>query len=799
MKFIKVLYLICVFSVPAGSVLAADRITDVQVDGNSRIGTDAILNKITQNPGAEFDAKGAAQDIRSLFKMGYFDRIHVKKERDAQGVKLTFVLKELPVVHEIRITGNDNYDSEDMLADMEIKPYEVASHQKIVRSLEKLRQKYKEKGYYLAQLSYKLPALETENEVDLVIEVKEHEQIRIRKIIFIGNKAFSEDELKSVLNSKEGNAMSWMTQAGRYHELMFEQDVHMLRLWYLDHGHVKVQISNPQTLISPDQRWVTLSIQIDEGEKYDFGEISYGGDMLFTQEELAKGAGTKTGELFRSSVLQKEIDRLSDLYGDLGYAFTNVIPQTNIHEDPRRVDIRFDFEKGNLMHINRIFFTGNTKTHDKVMRREMRIYEGDLYGSTKVKTSKRNVQRTGYFAKVVFKEKVDPNDPSVMDMEIEVEEKPTGTLMVGAGYSSQDGFVAQGRVAQENFLGTGQQIQFYAQIAGSRSRFSLSWDEPYMFDYNVRFGTSLYFMDRTVFSNIGLSFSELKAGGSVSIGRPLGDDMLVSLSYKLERVWLQDIFNEDIIRKRDNEGFLSSGTLAYTFDTRNDRIRPTEGFFAQASSEFAAVGGTLNYMKLLGNVRWYIPLFAGLVYRNNMTGGAVFPVFGRPIPVSERFVLGGTYDIRGYRPGSVGPMVCAEATRRDDNGNLVFDAGQVNPFFCSGTGPDGLKLIPFNVGGRYQLIWNTELEYPLIPKMGISVVTFVDIGTSFDKFPKGGTILATDLNNTHLPSPLFRVSVGWGFRWWSPIGPLRFEFGYPLIRPLGEPTVDAQFAIAPTF
>ncbi len=773
-------------------------VEDAQVRGNDRIGSDAILNKISQKSGEKFSLKAIAEDIKNLYQMGYFDRIQVEKKSTPKGVKLTYVVHELPVVREITISGNDNYKTEDMLGDMSLKVYEVASAQKITRSLEKLREKYKEKGYYLAQLSTKFVPLDQPNEVKLEIEVQEHEQIRIRKIYIFGNEKFSDSELKGVLQSKEGNAMSWATSAGRYHELMFEQDVQVLRLWYLDHGYVKIQVKNPQVFISPDKRWVTMHFTVEEGEKYDFGEISFGGDLIFTADELRRSSHVLTGELFRSSILQKEMDRLGDMYGDLGYAFTNVIPQTTVHdEQPRRVDIRFDFEKGNKMHIQHILFSGNTKTYDKVLRREMRIFEGDMYGSTKVKTSRRNLDRTGYFGKVIFKEQVNPNDPSEMDLVVEVEEKPTGTLMVGAGFSSQDGFLAQGQVAQDNFLGTGQKIQFYAQLAGSRSRFQLTWDEPYMFDYNIRFGTALYYLDRGVYSNVGLSFVERKLGANVSFGRPLNDDMIVTLTHKVERVWLDQIFNENLIRRDDNEGWLSASALSYAFDTRNNRMRPTEGFYAFTSAELAGLSGALHFLKLLGNVRWYVPLFLGLVYRNNLSGGSVFPVFGYPIPVSERFVLGGIYDLRGYRPGSVGPMVCAEPTLKDDKGQPVFNTQNTPRFFCSDTGD--AKLIPFNVGGRYQLVSNTELEYPVIPTLGISLVTFLDAGTAFDRFPGGGAQTATDLDHTYLPAPLMRMSLGWGIRWWSPIGPLRFEFGYPLIRPMGEPTVDAQFAIAPTF
>jgi outer membrane protein insertion porin family len=800
------LNIVCLLGFFVASVSgAAEKIISVEIIGNDRMGADAILNKISQKKGSDFSEKKVAEDIKTLFKMEYFDRIQVEKLKKKKGWALTISVHELPVVQEITVSGNENYKIEDILGDMTLKQYEVASKQKMAESLEKLREKYKEKGYYLAEMNYKFIPLNTPHEVKLDIKVVEHEQIKIRKIFFFGNEKFTDSELKGVILSKEGNAFSWLTQTGKYHELMFEQDVQTLRFWYLDRGHVKINVKHPQTFISPDKRWITMHFTVEEGESYDFGKTSFGGDLIFTEDELRVNSAIESGALFRSSRLQYELGRLGDMYGDLGYAFTNVIPNTTIHEDTKRVDLRFDFEKGNKMHIRRILFTGNTKTYDKVMRREMRVYEGDLYSSTKVKTSKRNVNRTGYFAKVIFKEKVVPEEPSLMDVEVEIEEKPTGTLMVGAGYSSQDGFLAQGRVAQDNFIGTGQKIQFYAQIAGSRTRFSLGWDEPYLFDYDLRFGSSIYYMDRAVFSNIGLSFSELKAGGNINLGVPLSDETLIGTTYKLEHIWIQDAFNDEVITKADNEGFLSSTTISYTFDTRNNRLRPTQGFLATASSELAGLGGNLKFLKFMGNIRWYIPIVGELVYRSNLQGGAVFPMFNSPIPVSERFALGGISDLRGYRPGSVGPMICAEATRRDKDNNLVFKSEAANAFFCDdlgfardGLGPNGLKLIPFNVGGQYELVSNTELEFMLVPKMGISIVAFLDVGTAFDRPPQAGAT-ATGFDDTHLVPPLMRVSVGWGIRWWSPIGPLRFEFGYPLIRPFGEPTVDAQFAIAPTF
>jgi outer membrane protein insertion porin family len=776
---------------------------DIVVEGNRRIETGSVVNKLTHKVGAPFRQESLRDDIQNLYNMGYFGQILVRKEHvSAQEVRLIYQLEELPVIRAIKIEGNPNFNQTDMEKEMDVKVYEVASKQKIEKSLQKLKDKYKEKGFHLVELRYDLePYKQDELSVTLKITVRENEQIRVRTILFLGNEAFSQSELKATLLTKEGSAISWLNQSGRYLELMFDQDVQLVRLWYLDHGYARVQVTEPQVLISADKRWVDLQMKIVEGEKYNFGKVSFSGDLLFTEEELRNKTLVNPGELFRSSKLQGEIDRLGDYYGDLGYAFVNVIPETQIHDDSLTVDIHFRFEKGNKMTVRNIYFLGNAKTYDKVIRRELRMVEGELYSSTKKKISERNLNRLGYFKKISFNDKVIPDAPDLMDIEIEVEEQSTGTLTVGAGFSTQDGFIAQGRISQENFLGTGQVIEFSAQLSASRTRFVMGYNEPYLFDYPVRFGASAYYTDRAVFSNIGLSFSELKAGGTLRFGFPLSDDMEASLTYKLERIWLTEIFNETIIRKRLNEGWLSSGILGYTLDLRNNRIRTTEGFYASASGEYAGLGGSLKFFKVAGNLRWYLPLLFNVVYRSNLSFGALYPVGQNPLPITERFVLGGINDVRGYRPGSIGPMVCAEPTRRDKDGNLVFTVVPSDQAFCQqfGPGPNGLLRVPFNIGGRYFAYLNTELEYPLIPSLGINLVAFADVGTSLETLYGRNRPTPDDVNNPYFAPPFLRASLGWGIRWWSPIGPLRFEFGYPLIRPLGEPGFDAQFAISPSF
>ncbi len=791
------------------------KIQSIEVIGNVRIEKDSILNKVWHKAGGAYRLDKVEEDVKSLFGMGLFDRIFIKKQTTGpEQIKLIYIVRELPVIKEILIEGNDNYDDDEFKKELGLKDFQLASPQKIEDGFQKVKKKYIEKGYYLADLSYELVPTDKPQFVKLLIKIDEHERISIRKVLISGNTAFNDSEIKQIMLSKEGHAFSFMTQAGRYHEFMFAIDVQKIQELYLNWGYARVKIRDPKIMYSPDKRWVTLQFHIDEGKKYTFGKVSIEPDGVFTEEELKERSIVREGRTFSGVVMKAETRRISDLYGNKGYAFTNVVPDIQIDDEKLEVSLAFKVQKGSEVTIRNINISGNTTSFDKVIRRELRIYEGKKYSSSLRRLSESQVKRLGFFDKVVFKDKIVPEHPGLLDIDIEVQDKKsTGSLRFSAGYSSQDGVVAQAQVSQSNFLGSGQLLQLNGVLAGSHTRIILNYYEPYFLDYHVGFGTSLYYKDRNVNSNLGLSFTELKGGGTVQFAFPVSMDAQFSLTYKFEDITLKHVFNKDIVKDKDNEGILSSAIASLIWDSRNNRMRPTAGLYGLADAEFAGIGGDLKFLKTTVNLRWYVPIFWGIVFRTNIRLGAVFSIGDNEIPVSERFVLGGINDLRGFKYGAVGPLVCAKPTRFED-GRFVFadkiknrdrdipNISLCDGFNAGGVDSDGLMFLPFNIGGRFMYLLNTEFEFPILPKMGIRGVFFVDLGAAFDSLdekPIGKVVNDAAFEFPDGVSFPIRLSIGWGIRWWSPLGPLRLEFGHALLKGTGDLAFEPHFAFSSAF
>lgn len=748
----------------------AASIQSIEIKGYKKIEEPAILAKLVSKKGESFSREKVREDILSLFKTGFFEDIQVSQVKQKGGVGLVYTVVEKPTITSIVYQGNDEVDDSELEEATDIKVYEILNMEKVRSTVKKMEKLYEEEGFFLANIKHSL-VKDPDGEIRLVFNIVENDKVKVAQVRFLGNRSISSGRLKSVIQTKEGGFFSFMSGSGSYKQDIFDRDIQALYyLVYYNEGYIQAKIDRPQVYVTPDKKNIYITIRVDEGEKYSVGEVSFSGDLLFSDQELFDTVKIKPTELFVYSTMQQDLRSLQAKYGDLGYAYANIIPRTRIRERDRLVDITYEVEKGNKVYIGRINVVGNTKTRDKVLRREMQITEGELYHETRRRESESNIRRLGFFEEVVFNTKTPPGRPDLMDIDISVKERNTGQIQLGAGYSNFGGFLLNGQIKQTNLFGKGQNLGLSIDYSDVQSKFNLNFTEPYWNDTKWLVGGDVY-LRKT--DNEQSEYTEDRYGASVRVGHPLAPYLRGSVGYKFDETDLtlkpeSQGGDSTLFPVETVNGTTSAAVLSLVYDKRDDRFAPTDGIYGSLSTEYAGIGGDLNYTKGLANFRYYKTVFWDVVWRNNLNYGIVSSNNNEEVPFNQRFLLGGANSLRGFDWFSIGKK--REST---------VAAGQLvgNPNI------DKLKFKPF--GGEQQLFYNLEFQFPLINEAGIKGVVFYDIGYADD------TLELSD----------FRSNIGFGFRWFSPIGPLRFEWGFPFDRDevYGERAVNFEFAIGSPF
>lgn len=743
----------------------------IEVRGLKRIEKDAVLGKVSTKVGVAIDRDLVRADVQALFNMGYFDDIQIEAEREPAGANLIITLRERPVITEIEFVGNERITTADLQGVVKIKQWSILDINKVKEDIGLITKSYEDKGYYLAKVTFEVVQADNKkpDEVTLRYKINDFDKVQIKKITFLNNRAFTDDQLKSVLGeTREGGAFSFMSNSGNFKESSFKNDLQRLVYYYLDNGYVKFKYESPIVTISDDKKWLYVTISVEEGEKYSTGTIDFSGDLLFSREELGNDIVMKQAVPFSISKRNADIQKLSERYQDLGYAFVNVIPKMEIKDDTKTVDIDYHFEKGTLAYFGEINVIGNTKTYDKVIRRELKIKEGELYNGTRFRISKENVERLGYFqpGEVLFNTSTPKDRTDLVNIDVQVKERPTGTITLGAGYGSSKGLFFQTQVSESNFLGKGQTISLSTNITKDKrdKSINLGFSDPYAFDTNFSAGFDIYY---TTFY-IPDKYTTRKFGGDIRLGHPLAEYTNAYLTYKRERLSIEtiEIDNADAVDFYDIEqdvGQLSSLVWSVIRDRRNNRFETTGGSYQSFSLETAGVaglGGDKSFIKAIANNRYYTRVVGDLVFRNSTEYGEGHGQNGKGLPPSERFYLGGPNNLKGYNFYSVGPTRSKTAV----NGT---------PY-----------LIP--LGGKSEFYSLFEIEHPIVKDAGLKFVVFYDVGNVFANRP--------DLSNLTL-----RQDMGFGFRWFSPIGPLRFEWGFPINKAATDDNSVFQFFIGPPF
>jgi outer membrane protein insertion porin family len=776
-------------------------IVGIRVAGNRRITSDDILAYLTEKTGQTFSPEVLSKDVRELWNSGFFDDIEVDLEREQGGAALRFLVRERPNISEIEFEGNNEVDAEDLTEAIEVKANSIISYPAIQRSIQKIRDKYAEQGYFLAEATSEVLPLKN-NEVKIKFKVTEHGRVSVRRVTFIGNDSVSDDELRSVMFIGNPGIFAFGS-GGPFRQDAFERDMAVISALYYDRGYLQVSINTPRVMLTPDRNGVELSITIEEGPRYQirrfrvFERDAEGKELepIGGRRKLRSLIRAESGDYFNRAQLLEDLQAVRTLYRDEGYANVLADPETTLDPTSHEVDVVVPILRGPLVHFGRIEVQGNTKTRDKVIRRELEIVEGDKFSETSLERSRRRVTALGYFERVDLTTQDEGTDR--ISVLVEVAEKPTGTFQVGAGFSSIENFIATAQIQQANLFGNGQSLSLNAQLSGIRTLINVRYYEPYLLDSSVGFTVDLYEQLR-----IYNDFSQGTRGGAITFGYPLIDpELSASLTYTLQRdtvstdtssTFLQggsslSAFNRLPLANLFNDGITSSLRPALTWDTRDNRLFPTSGVYLRGSTEIAvdALGSTNEFLRNRFTGRFYYPLGAGFVLKLNTEVGMVTSPSADGVPIFARFFLGGIVDVRGFRFRSIGPR--APLTETTDPNSIPI--------------PNGA-----NIGGNLMFYDNLELEFPILEDVGIRGVVFTDAGNAWNLegvYCQAGARPIHDVLDPcfDFPNDLLNVRTSWGFgiRWFSPLGPLRFEYGFPFSPLPYEETRRFEFTIGNFF
>ncbi|MCP4870921.1 MAG: outer membrane protein assembly factor BamA [Proteobacteria bacterium] len=774
-------------------------VQEIRVEGNAKVETDAILDNIDLGVGDILRKDVVQRSIKDIYRLRYFKKIDIEADdHPAGGVVVIIRVKEKPAVREVLLEGNKKVTTEDIKEVMTVKPFSILDESRVAATQRKIEELYLEKGFFLADIRMTLEG-ESNNEVTVKYTITEGRKVLVKQIALVGNENLKDGYLKQRLQTKAAGILPGIGQAGTYRREVLDTDTEIIAYLYSAFGYVDVQVSRPEVYLSPDKRWVYVTIHIDEGEQYRTGTIEVSGDPLVTQDgeaisfdDIQELVKTEPGEVYNRVQVAEDVQRIVDRYSAEGFAFANVIPLPRQDRDRKVIDLKFDVQKGNLIHLEDVIITGNLATWDKTIRREVPLVEGEVFDGTMIERTRRRLERLGYFEDIkITTPRGDEGD--TLDLAIDVTEKPTGTFSLGAGFSSVESFVFTANVSRANFLGLGYTMALSANLSlgrnlrergffrGENSQQNISFQifDPYFLDSRWTASMSVFVINRTYL------LSEFSRGFNVAFGHYLdrgSDDAQFSLRYNLETVGLtalrpaqKQAYGGQLYRS----GTKSSLTLSVIVDKRDNRITPTKGWYFTTSAEVAGgfrinenqvaniLGGDFRFARLQANIRGYYPLGTPLVVlRGNLSVGWITSLDGSLVPYTERYRSGGINSIRGFSPLSLGPEI-RHLVNSDPNHSSRTSA----------------------IGGTISLVSNVEIEFPVIPPAQVRGVIFFDAGNAF-----GG------LYGREAPrADEIRMSAGFGIRWRSPMGPLRFEWGFPIGRKPGERPQVFEFTIGSFF
>ncbi|MCG6880113.1 MAG: outer membrane protein assembly factor BamA [Deltaproteobacteria bacterium] len=723
------------------------QIDSIYVAGNRRIEKAAVLAVVGTQPGDRLDMDKLDQDLRDIYKMGYFKDVTMDVSDGPSGKVITFNVVEKPSVGKIVFVGNDEYDDEDLSKELGINLYSILDYNAINQSVNRLRDFYKEKGYYNAEIKESTETLPN-NEVMLKYNVTENDKVYILKIEFKGNRAYDDKQLEDLMETSTKWILSWITKAGILDKKKLEFDAHKITSFYHNHGYIKAKVGDPKVHYDDKIKGLVVSIDIHEGERYEVDKVNVAGDLIEPADKLLKSVDIGKEKVFNRETVRTDILSLQDIYANQGYAYSEIKPIVKENDENHTADVTYQISKGPKVRFERITITGNQHTRDKVIRRELKVMEGDYFSSQGMQRSTENLKRLGFFEDVQFHTKKGSRD-DLMDLNVDVKEKGTRTFSVGAGYSSAYSAFMTFQVADENFMGYGQRLSASARIGGRNTEFDIRFLEPWLFDTRLSLGADIY-----KFTQEYTDYTRASYGTRISLGAPLYLDYTRgTLMYGYDNANISDVSNDAsyIIRDMTGNNVTSSLTLLLSRDSRDRTFNTSRGSINEFSVQYAGgfLQGTEEFTKYRGRSAWFFPLFWNTVFM--VQGRAGYIENRGNLSAYQKFFLGGINTVRGYDYNTISPIDPA-------TGDYI--------------------------GGETMMVYNLEYHFPVLKEQGVIGIVFFDAGNAWDS----GSADAYDFSG-------LLKSVGAGLRWFSPMGPLRLEYGWKLDKDEDEGAGKWEFSI----
>ncbi|WNJ98499.1 outer membrane protein assembly factor BamA [Thalassospiraceae bacterium LMO-JJ14] len=716
-------------------IAQADVIQTVEVRGAQRVDPGTVRSYMVIQEGDPFDPRRIDRSLKSLFATGLFADISLRRE----GNTLVVNVVENPIINRIAIEGNHEFDAETIKTEISLRPRVIYTRTKIQDDVKRILTLYRQSGLFAVNVEPKIIQLE-QNRVDLVFEIAEGAETAIGSIRFIGNREFSDGRLREVIQTRETTWWRFFSTDDVYDPDRMNLDRELLRRFYLANGYADFKVNTAVAELTPDKKAFFLTFAIEEGERYRFGDLEVEARLKnLNDEDLKTALEVESGDWYSADEIEKTIDRLTELVGTLGFAFVEIRPRVNRDRENKTINVKYVVNEGPRVFVERINIAGNVRTLDKVIRREFRLVEGDAFNASKLRRSKTRIQNLGFFAKVDV-EQIAGDAPDKTIINVNVEEKPTGQITIGAGFSSSVGVLGDIRLRETNFLGRGQDVGVKFQLAAAASELDFSFTEPYFLDRDLSAGFDLFRTTRDLQDTS--SFDIKRTGGRLRAGYEITENLSEAWRYTAR---LTDISNIDddassLIRAQEGEETLSELGHSIAYDRRDRKIKSTKGYILKLDTDLAGLGGSIRHVRNTAIAVNYYSLADQWIISTRGKVGYIAGI-GEDVVLSERYFVGGD-DVRGFETSGIGPR------------DLATD--------------DAL-------GGEFMYSASLALSFPsgLPDELGVTGRLFTDLGSSSTLSPTNST--TADENS-------LRMGVGAGITWESPFGPLGVDFAYPVLK-----------------
>lgn len=738
----------------AQSLLSGGRIEAIRVEGTQRIEAATVRSYMRVNPGDPFDPVRLDRSLKNLFSTGLFADVTLRRE----GNVLIVVVAENPIVNRIAFEGNKRIEDDILQQETELRPRVVFTRTKAQSDANRILEIYRRSGRFAATVEPKVIQLE-QNRVDLAFEITEGPLTSIRSINFIGNREFSDSALRDEVTTSEASFWNFFTSTDTYDPDRLTFDRELLRRFYLNEGYADFRVVSVIAELTPDSQDFIVTFTVEEGPRYKFGAVGIETTLRNLDPEILRNQVTTIeGDWYDASEVDKTIEILTEAVGDLGFAFVDIRPRVQRDRENLAIDIVFDIQEGPKVFVERIDIEGNTRTVDRVIRREFRLVEGDAFNSSKLRRSRQRVQNLGFF-KAVAVDNEPGSAPDRTVVKVRVEEQSTGDLTFGAGFSSASGPIGNIGIRERNLLGQGQDLRLNFTLAGEASEIDLSFTEPYFLDRNLAAGFDLF--RTTEDRDDESSFEEERLGGSLRLGFAVAENTRSVVRYTVENRDIKDVDDDASLLVRDEEGqTLRSGlSNELTYDTRDSRFDPREGVIGKLRTEFVGLGGDVTFLKTTASGGYFYTFYEDLTASVRGSAGNISGI-GDDTRISDRFSKGGG-NPRGFELGGIGP--------RDD---ITNDALNGNHFYI----------------GTIELAFPVSLPFDLDVRGRV----FTDVGAVWG-VDEGNVSVETE------DSSAPRVTVGTGVSWNSPFGPVQADLGFAVIKEDFDETEIISFSFGTQF